>query len=791
MKRFATYIMIVVAAVALSVANHLNFGVELASALRLYRFERSHAATLVARGVENTMRQMYQGLRTIARLPGVRSIDRYVPDTGTRAGFDADARQTVQELYNNLAADVAMSEVYIVPADLEPDEIDPKTGRLQEPITTFDELIVGQNSTTQEAQADDQSHVEEIEVYEYRLMKRQLAWMRDHVPTQASITGLKYPALSGPEVVTCDNTRYKPDHPDDRDRSGFVYSVPFFGPNGRLKGCISGVILTHALRNLLPSGDYALFNRSYGSFIESHQTGQSLHSRRYAEEGMRDPALPYSEAIRLNIVDDGGGWTLWVGEPSATFWARSDVQHVRSAALLTHVAIWVFAAGVCTLVFLTRRNKEALEAANSHLEQRVSDRTAALQEAQAKAIVAARAKSDFLANMSHEIRTPMTAILGYAENLRDGELSESEASDAIETIHRNGAYLLGIINDILDASKIDAGKMEVEHIACAPWGIVLDVIALLKTRSDAKNLALNAECIGEIPETIQSDPTRLKQILINIVGNAIKFTQEGGVRLMVRFSADGPAPHMQFDIIDTGSGMTEEQVKNLFRPFAQADSTMTRKFGGTGLGLAISKSFAQMLGGDLTIEDSTPGFGTCFRATVATGPLNSVRMVDAATSVMCTNDAKPPKRSDAEKPLTCRILLAEDGPDNQRLISFVLTKAGADVTIAENGRVAFELAVGAQEAGKPFDIILMDMQMPVLDGYHATMALREMDYEGPIIALTAHAMAGDREKCLNSGCDDFVTKPVDRTKLIAVITKHVSQRMERHDVEKQHVCTVR
>jgi len=439
----------------------------------------------------------------------------------------------------------------------------------------------------------------------------------------------------------------------------------------------------------------------------------------------------------------------------------------------------------------TTVSKDRLEQANTEVLARSKELEAQrqqlttvnrhLEEAKVDALLATRAKSDFLANMSHEIRTPMTAILGFSENLCDGDLSKSEASYAIETIHRNGEYLLRLINDILDMSKIEAGKMEVEHVPCSPHAIVADVLSLMQVRAVTKKLALHVEFLGSIPETIQSDPTRLKQILINIIANAIKFTEEGGVRLITRFVPDAGhdeagspgGPHLQFDVLDTGVGMTGAQAGKLFQAFAQSDNTMTRKFGGTGLGLTISKRFAEMLGGDVTVVDSQPGRGTRFRVTITTGSLDGVRMIDEPNVVPNTAPLRPSRASQTGDPLDCRVLLAEDGPDNQRLISFVLEKAGAQVTVAENGQVAFDQAMAAKSEGKPFDVILMDMQMPVLDGYQATMALRAKSYDGPIMALTAHAMATDREKCINSGCDDFATKPIDRKKLIEMIRAHL------------------
>lgn len=378
-----------------------------------------------------------------------------------------------------------------------------------------------------------------------------------------------------------------------------------------------------------------------------------------------------------------------------------------------------------------------------------------------------RAKSEFVADISHEIRTPMTAILGYSENLRDPALPEAARQEAIDTIWRNGQHLLELINNILDLSKIEANRMHLEWGACDPTEIIGEVVAMMRPRADGVGLQLTAECDGDVPVRIHSDRTRIKQVLINLVGNALKFTKEGSVRIKARLRADTAAgPAFEIDVIDTGPGIEGDQIERLCEPFVQADATVTRRFGGTGLGLSISRRLARMLGGDIAIR-SRPGEGSTFTLRVAVGPLAGVATTRAAItgSTRAMSSGTP-----SESPrIPCRILLAEDGADNQKLLSFVLEKAGANVSVVADGRGAVDAALAAVGAGRPFDVILMDMHMPVLDGYAATSMLRQSGYTGAIVAVTAHAMAEDQQRCLASGCDHFIGKPINRDSLLRTI----------------------
>jgi PAS domain S-box-containing protein len=381
-----------------------------------------------------------------------------------------------------------------------------------------------------------------------------------------------------------------------------------------------------------------------------------------------------------------------------------------------------------------------------------------------------RAKSEFLANMSHEIRTPMTAILGFTDILLGNSSTEEESATAAEIIKRNGMYLLDLINGILDLSKIEAGKCTVDLQPCSPSQIAADVVSMMKVPADAKGLPLSLEVQGRIPEEVTTDPIRVRQSLVNLIGNAIKFTEVGSVRVVLRLdSAPKSESKLVFDVIDTGIGMSPEQMGLLFQPFSQVDGSARRRFGGTGLGLAISKRMAEMLGGDIVVR-SSPGQGSTFSFSIGIGRPDGLAMTQELSPAVTARGSV----RGASQPLDCRILLAEDGPDNQRLIAFLLRKAGAEVELADNGQIALDLALAALQAGSPFDLILMDMQMPVMDGYEATRNLRSARYRQPIIALTAHAMTEDRQKCLDAGCDDYMAKPVKRESLLTLVAKYAA-----------------
>lgn len=377
-----------------------------------------------------------------------------------------------------------------------------------------------------------------------------------------------------------------------------------------------------------------------------------------------------------------------------------------------------------------------------------------LLEAKEAAEAANMAKSAFLANMSHEIRTPLGAVLGFSDLVIDPNVKPSEKANFLAAVKRNGELLSNIINDILDLSKIEAGKMQIATDEVSLMEVLTDTKTLLDLQASDKGIAFNVVIDPGVPEKIKTDPLRLRQILINIIGNAIKFTAKGSVDVKIRMALSGQRSLLSFAVSDTGSGVKPDQINKLFAPFSQVDVSTKRKFGGTGLGLVLAKRFANLLGGDVVLTDTIPDKGSTFTITIDPGPvLTSVG--DSARSRL-SDMQKSGLRLDG-----IRVLLAEDSPDNQTLVTRFLKLAGATVEIASDGKEATQKAKNDH-----YDVLLMDLQMPVMDGYEATSQLRKDGYRGKIVALTAHALSEERERCLKSGFDDHISKPVNRDLLI-------------------------
>lgn len=434
-----------------------------------------------------------------------------------------------------------------------------------------------------------------------------------------------------------------------------------------------------------------------------------------------------------------------------------------------------------------QNSKDALATANDQLEERVARRTEQLAKTRDAAEAANRAKSEFLANMSHEIRTPLNAVLGFTELLRheSADVTTEEREEYLDTIHTSGEHLLQLINDILDLSRVEAGHLEVELRECSPRALIAEVVSLLSVRAKERGLEFNYHWIGPQPESIETDEHRLRQLLMNLVGNAVKFTPAGRVDILAELervdasSASGSSVGEEFeserseefclrvDVIDTGIGIDTDRLNHIFDPFSQADNSITRRYGGTGLGLAISRRVAAALGGSLEVR-SAENVGSTFTARVSVS--NIVWPDDDDEKSSETDDKTQGLHDRSLDGLPQRILVVDDGETNRKLISLMLENRGIKTSTAADGREGVSAILNGD-----CDLVLMDMQMPILDGIAATRELRECGVDIPIVALTANAMRVDRQQCLEAGCNGYLTKPIQSRHLLETINEVYGQ----------------
>ena len=385
-----------------------------------------------------------------------------------------------------------------------------------------------------------------------------------------------------------------------------------------------------------------------------------------------------------------------------------------------------------------------------------------------------RSRGHFLSRMSHAIRSPMTSVLGYTDLLLDSQTSESERSEYLHVIRRNGEDVLTTLGDLVNLFRLQSGNITLERIEISPFDIIHEVASY--TRDDAleKSLGFDVEYEGKVPEKIVTDVERLRQVLVTLVSNAIQFTSSGRIHIVTKLTdAEASGQRLlQFNVADTGVGMNSEQCETVFDAFTSSGDGENRTTGGTGLGLAISRQLARLLGGDLKVE-SAKGRGSCFSLTIDPGSLNNVKLIEKRALSPRSLPATLEEESVPTTNLSGRVLVAEDTTDVRLWLCGILRKTGLGVEAAENGEAAYDMALAALELGQPFDVILMDMQMPVVNGYEATRRLREKGYEGIIIALTSHAMEGDREECIRAGCDSYAVKPIDRVELVTRLTSYL------------------
>jgi signal transduction histidine kinase/CheY-like chemotaxis protein len=560
-------------------------------------------------------------------------------------------------------------------------------------------------------------------------------------------------------------------HQDEQSREAFLYFLPIYRqgttpqtPEERRRDLIgwayAPLVVEETLAGVtdLANGeiDLEIYDGLTGTqesiLFDDDGVPHALHTGSTAEQ----PESRRRFHERSVVTVDGREWTLWVGTTPSF-----DARHEHSGPILA-------TCGGAVISLLLALTTFAMGSGQARAEALAREMTTSLAASKFAAEAASKSKSEFLANMSHEIRTPLTAILGFADILGDQTTKDElpELRDrAAQSIVTSGRHLLTVINDILDLSKIEADKMTVEHVETAIGGILREVESLVRPRATDKKLALSFQLANPLPEKISSDPTRLRQVLINLVGNAVKFTDSGVVSVTAGSIQSPLGPRLFIDVQDTGQGMTPEQAMRLFQPFVQADDTVTRRHGGTGLGLTICRRLAGLMGGSVTLMRTTPGLGSCFRIDL---PLRAVPGAAVLSSLHAVASETQPSIPRPAVTLSGRILLAEDGLDNQRLIAFHLKKTGATVEFANNGKIALRMIDAQAALGRPYDLLVTDMQMPEMDGYTLARTLREQHSTMPIIALTAHAMAEDRAKCIDAGCDDYATKPIDKAALLQV-----------------------
>jgi signal transduction histidine kinase/CheY-like chemotaxis protein len=462
-----------------------------------------------------------------------------------------------------------------------------------------------------------------------------------------------------------------------------------------------------------------------------------------------EQSRPVEEAALLPIAKPGqprpAGFLLAGLSPRLTF---DDDYRGFLMLMANHIAAAVANARA-------REEEQKRAEALAEIERLRLELGALRRAAEATVDEADRRRSELLANISHEIRSPMTAVLGYSDILLS-HLRDPDDLACVNSIKESGNYLLALIDDILDLSRIEAGRLRIREEAVTLHPLLREIQSLMSARAKEKALLLTLKYEGELPDSIRTDRARLRQILVNLLSNAIKFTERGGVQLVAKFHAD--AALLQIDIVDTGIGMSQEFQSSLFKAFTQADTSLTRRYGGMGLGLAISNRLAEMLGGKLTCR-SELGRGSTFSVIIPTGVTENDRRADATESAPASTLSG------------CRVLVADDRTEIRYLLRQFLEDAGAQVVTAANGMAAIEGIQAMESSDQAVDLVVMDMAMPGLDGYQATRRLREGGFDKPIIALTAAATQEDRDRCLGAGCDSYLTKPVNRQALLELVAQ--------------------
>lgn len=716
----------------------LNFDSRVIDEEKIYRLEKQVEITKVADRIESQFLRVYRTILIISRIPAIQDL------VSQRSKIDTNTQHIINEIYKNEFESNKISEIYILPYAFNPFQRDSLSNAADVPLLTFDHLIETEedlNRSLNDKFAD--------EITEYREMQIQMNLFKSEYAV--SLEDKEVPAILSQEIVTCDKSDILDNdskNKTDASRLGFVYTVPIYHPvSKQLIGGVAAVFRSLSLRALIPDENYGISSRDRGVSLPKYSSeNASLHS----VPSDTSSNISFRNIRTLNIKDKSK-WHLWTDLKKSEFEAREGYKIVKSKTQYAIVLLFVISVLMVIAVFFASRNYIAFNS---------------LRSAKLSAEDASRAKSEFLANMSHEIRTPLNGIIGLIEILKD-KITNSEQFSIIEKLSTSSEHLLSLINDILDFSKIEAGELQIEPITTNIRELIFEVETMMNTLSEKKGIKLSTSIDDSFPAYLKVDPVRLKQILVNLVGNALKFTPSGSVTIKARFKRIKIKKDiLVISVSDTGIGMTKQTCKKIFSAFSQADFSTTRKYGGTGLGLTITKRLVEAMNGKILVR-SCLGVGSHFFIYL---PLEHI------------NPNQPPMVLKSNRPnlevcqLNLRqILVAEDNEINQAVIKGLLRKLGYEAIIVENGKLAIDKIVADR-----FPLVFMDCQMPEMDGFEATKKIRELERTSDlkvfpkIIAMTANASSEDRTECLKMGMDDYISKPIRIDELRRLIDKWIS-----------------
>jgi len=675
----------------MAAAVHVKEETDLDRALKAYRAE-AHIESFNSVGIiSRRMTQLYQQLCMLSQVPGVRNHP---------TQMSKDTQQTLQEIFNAMATANHVSEIHVVSLDFDP----VNTGSLTHhaPLATYDHVTdTESNGAETDSSTDNKTHpiTPVADAAEYDVLKEQLGIFKEQYPRDTRAPDAETPALLSQEIVTRDNSQYTNQDPDDRNRSGIVYSVPIYDSTGSLSGMISAVLLSNVLRDWLPVSYDAIHSATH-EYVAGRQQNNSVWLRvlPYIEADTPDPSLLYSEVQALEIPDAQGAWTLWSWEPDIFYQQREDVRAAHDSTMVAYGSIVLLMIAALVIILVFEKRREMLLNMNQHLADQVRIRTEDLQQALVVAEHATKAKSQFLANMSHEIRTPMNGVVGMLDIIVNTGVDQ-KVKGFVDIARQSANSLLRIIDDILDYSKIEAGKIVIENIEYDPLQLVEDVAALLASKCHGKGLALNCDTPTEMTHSVIGDPTRIRQVLLNLLGNAIKFTEKGQVGLQLTFEQiDETNVGLHFAVSDTGIGLSQGAKEKLFSAFSQADESTTRRFGGTGLGLTISQRLVELMGGKIAVQ-SIEGKGSQFEFTLPAVIGNPLRSVNDTVSELQQQ----------------RILIVDDNLTDCMILQHHLGHWHMHYHAVHTATAAMQALCNGLD-GKPYDIALLDMVLPDQDG---------------------------------------------------------------------------